>query len=51
MRYVARQFRMGKPDLQEGVETRRHGDNDEDFDMERTKKEKKKKKRKKELGE
>ena len=26
---VARQFRIGKPDLQEGVEIRRHGDNDE----------------------
>ena len=24
---------MGKPDLQEGVETRRHGDNDEDSDV------------------
>ena len=33
MRYVVRQFRMGKPDLQEGVETRRHGDDDEHSDM------------------
>ena len=32
-KYVARQSRMGKPDLQEGVETRQHGDNDEDSDM------------------
>ena len=32
-RYVARQFRMGKPDLQEGVETRRHDDDDEDSDV------------------
>ena len=33
MGYVARQFRMGKPDLHEGVKTRRHGDDDEDPDM------------------
>ena len=36
-RYVTRQFRIGKPDLQEGVETRLdyycNGDNDEDSDM------------------
>ena len=32
-KYVARQSRMGKPDLQEGVETRRHGDDDEDSDV------------------
>ena len=35
-RYVARQFRIGKPDLQEGVETRlgyyRNGDDEEDSD-------------------
>ena len=30
---VARQFRIGKPDLQEGVEIRRHGDDDEDSDV------------------
>ena len=30
---VARQFRIGKPDLQEGVGIRRHGDNDEDSDV------------------
>ena len=30
---VARQFRIGKPDLQEGVEIRRHGDYDEDSDV------------------
>ena len=33
MRYIARQFRIGKPDLRGGVETRRHGDDDEDSDM------------------
>ena len=32
-RYVARQSRIGKPDLQEGVEIRRHGDDDEDSDV------------------
>ena len=36
-RYVARQFSIGKPDLQEGVETRldyyRNGDNDEDSNI------------------
>ena len=32
-RYVARQFRIGKPDLLEGVEARQHGDDDEDSDM------------------
>ena len=30
---VVRQFRIGKPDLQEGVEARQHGDNDEDSAM------------------
>ena len=30
---VARQFRIGKPDLQEGVEIRHHGDDDEDSNM------------------
>ena len=30
---VARQFRIGKPDLKEGVEARRHGDDDKDFNM------------------
>ena len=30
---VARQFRIGKPDLQEGVEIRRYGDYDEDSDV------------------
>ena len=30
---VARQFRIGKPDLQEGVEIRRHDDDDEDSDV------------------
>ena len=34
-RSVARQFRIGKPDLQEGVETRQHGENDEDSGMEK----------------
>ena len=29
-RSVARQFRIGKPDLQRGVEIRRHGNDDED---------------------
>ena len=37
MRYIARQFRIGKPDLQEEIEARldynRDGDNDEDSDM------------------
>ena len=32
-RYVARYFKIGKPDLQEGVEARRHGDDDEDSNM------------------
>ena len=32
-RSVAGQFRIGKPDLQEGVEIRRHGDDDEDSDV------------------
>ena len=32
-RYVARQFRIGKPDLLEGVETRQHGNDDEDTNM------------------
>ena len=32
-RSVARHFRIGKPDLQEGVEIRRHGDDDEDSDV------------------
>ena len=32
-RYVARQFRIQKPDLQEGVEIRRYGDDDEDSDV------------------
>ena len=32
-RSVARQFRIGKPDLQEGIEIRRHGDDDEDSDV------------------
>ena len=32
-RNVARQFRIGKPDLQEGVEAQRHGDDDEDPDI------------------
>ena len=30
---VARQFRIGKPDLQEGVEIQRHDNNDEDSDV------------------
>ena len=30
---IARQFRVGKPDLREGVEIRQHGDNDEDSDI------------------
>ena len=37
MRYVTRQFRIGKPDLQEEIEARldynRDGDDDEDSDM------------------
>ena len=37
MRYVARQFRIGKPDLQQEIEARldynRDGDDDEDSDM------------------
>ena len=37
MRYVARQFRIGKPDLQEEIEARldynRDGDDDEDSDI------------------
>ena len=32
-RSVARQFRIGKPDLQEGVKIRQHGDDDEDSDV------------------
>ena len=32
-RSVARQFRIGKPDLQEGVEIRRYGNDDEDSDV------------------
>ena len=32
-RSVARQFRIGKPDLREGVEIWRHGDDDEDSDV------------------
>ena len=32
-RYVARQFRIGKPDLQEGVEAWGHGNDDADSDM------------------
>ena len=32
-RSVTRQFRIGKPDLREGVEIRRHGDDDEDSDV------------------
>ena len=32
-RSVARQFRIGKPDLQGGVEIRRHGNDDEDSDV------------------
>ena len=32
-RYVARQFKIEKPDLLEGVEARRHGDDDEDSNM------------------
>ena len=46
MRYVARQFRIGKPDLQEGIEARLDyycdGDDDEDSDMEKKKKREKK---------
>ena len=46
MRYVARQFRIGKPDLQEEIEARldynRDGDDDEDSDMLKKKKKKKK---------
>ena len=34
-RHVARQFRIGKPDLQEGVEARRHGGDDEDSNMQK----------------
>ena len=48
MRYVARQFRIGKPDLQEQIEARldynRDGNDDEDSDME------KKKRKEKEIG-
>ena len=37
MSYVARQFRIGNPDLKEGIEDRldyyRNGDNDEESDM------------------
>ena len=49
MRYVARQFRIGKPDLQEEIEARldynRDGDDDEDSDML-----KKKDRKEKEIG-
>ena len=30
-KYVARRFRIGKPDLREDVEARRHGDEDSDM--------------------
>ena len=46
MRYVARQFRIGKPDLQEQIEARldynRDGNDDEDSDMLEKKKRKEK---------
>ena len=35
---VVRQFRIGKPNLQEGVEIRRHGDDNEDSDSDICKK-------------
>ena len=51
VRYVTRQFRIGKPDLQEAIEARldynRDGDDHEDSDM--LKKKKKKKRKKKEI--
>ena len=55
MRYVASQFRIGKPDLQEEIEARldynRDGDDDEDSGMLKKKKREREKGKKKELGE
>ena len=54
MRYVASQFRIGKPDLQGEIEARldynRDGDDDEDSGMLKKKKERERERKKKRTG-